>query len=29
MGMSKIDATKAVAKDRGVAKSVIYKEINK
>lgn len=29
MGMSKMDATKAVAKDRGVAKSVIYKEINK
>ena len=28
-GMSKMDATKAVAKDRGVAKSVIYKEINK
>ena len=28
-GMSKMDATKAVAKDRGVPKSVIYKEINK
>ena len=28
-GMSKMEATKAVAKDRGVAKSVIYKEINK
>ena len=29
LGMSKMDATKAVAKDRGVAKSVIYNEINK
>ena len=28
-GMSKMDATKAVAKDRGVAKSVIYNELNK
>ena len=28
-GMSKMDATKAVAKDRGVPKSIIYKEINK
>lgn len=28
-GMSKMDATKAVARDRGVAKSIIYKEINK
>lgn len=28
-GMTKMDATKAVAKDRGVAKSVIYNELNK
>ena len=26
-GMSKMDAIKAVARDRGVAKSVIYKEV--
>ncbi|MBQ8393134.1 MAG: 16S rRNA (cytidine(1402)-2'-O)-methyltransferase [Clostridia bacterium] len=29
LGMSKMDATKAVARDRGVAKNVIYKELNK
>ena len=28
-GMSKMDATKAVAKDRGVGKSTIYSELNK
>ena len=28
-GMSKMDATKAVAKDRGVGKSAIYNELNK
>jgi len=28
-GMSKMDATKAVAKDRGVSKSTIYNELNK
>ena len=28
-GMSKMDATKAVAKDRGVGKSTIYNELNK
>ena len=27
-GMSKMDAIKAVAKDRGVPKNVIYKEVN-
>ena len=29
LGMSKMDATKAVAKDRGVGKSTIYNELNK
>ena len=28
LGLSKMDATKAVAKDRGVPKNEIYKELN-